>query len=71
MNIEEFLINLGSNMTNNDREQLQDIISRIDGVISTHFSDEQKCELVVTYNIEKTNPKVISETVGTWNINTL
>jgi len=44
-------------------------MAALDGVIAARFNDEQKLELMVTYNPVRTNPKIISETVTAWNLN--
>lgn len=67
MNSEDFSIHLGPNMPDADRDQLQDIMTALEGVISAYFSDEQKLELVVTYDPQKTNATIISDTVVKWN----
>ena len=63
MKSENFLIHLGPNMTNDDRDELQDIMAGLIGVISAHYTDENKLELVVNYNSEKNNKEKFHERI--------
>jgi len=69
MKHEEFLIHLGPNMSNDDRTHLQATMLELSGVASAHYNDESKLKLIITYDPEKTNPKLISERVTAWNLN--
>jgi hypothetical protein len=65
MSLADFLINVHPELPTNDRTQLEDEISHMNGVVSACFSSGHPHLMTVTYNPDAVSSGAVLEQVGT------
>ncbi|HUX63975.1 hypothetical protein [Sulfuricella sp.] len=64
MSLADFLINVHPELPMDDRTQLEDEISHMEGVVSACFSPEHPHMMTVTYNPDAVSSGAVLEQVG-------
>lgn len=65
MNISDVMIHINEPLSIEARSSLENAMRKIEGVVSPGFNADKAHLLLITYNTEKTNTRVLLDTVRT------